>query len=98
MPTLKMMNGRAQIENHLRDVLDAGATQLQSVVTYAQPIDNDTELVSGDYYLVVNGKRAEGHFVQMLRREAGTWKIMSHVFARPDPVTPHEISQMSESR
>lgn len=98
LPALKVMSGRAQIETHLRDVLNAGTTQLQSTVTNAQMLDRDTEmLVAGDYYLVVKGKTIAGHFVQVLRREAGAWKIVSHIFARPDPVTHHEMSQANES-
>lgn len=98
LPALKVMNGRAQIESHLRDVLNAGTTQLQSAVVTAQMLDRDTEmLVSGDYFLVVKGRKVAGHFVQLLRREAGDWKIVSHAFARPDPVTAHEMSQANES-
>ena len=50
-----------------------------------------TIAVSGDY-LVMSGQdeRTAGHFIQTLRQEDGVWRIASHVFARPTPLTSTE--------
>ena len=90
LPRLEMMEGHARIEEHFRELFDAQATELRYSVTSARMIGPDAALVGGDYVMVANGKRIAGHFVQILRREGSTWKIASHVFARPEPVTVRE--------
>jgi ketosteroid isomerase-like protein len=92
MPRLSMMNGRGQIENHFRELFSAHVTELNSTVTSAQMVNADTQLVGGDYSLVGNGKRTLGHFVQLLKRDGGEWRISSHIFARPEPVTFEEMN------
>jgi uncharacterized protein (TIGR02246 family) len=93
LPRLLMMGGRARIEEHFRDLFKAHATELKSSVTSASRIDGDNALVGGDYYIIANNRKTMGHFVQILRQEGGTWKIASHVFARPDPITVQENNE-----
>jgi uncharacterized protein (TIGR02246 family) len=93
LPRLIMMGGRARIEEHFRDLFKAHATELKSSVTSASRIDGDNALVGGDYYIVAKNRKTMGHFVQILRQESGTWKIISHVFARPDPITFEENNE-----
>lgn len=93
LPRLQMMSGRPQIAQHFRELFAAHGTQLESAVTSAQMIDANTQLVGGDYFIVAGGKKIAGHFVQILRRDAGGWKIASHVFARPEPITVGEEEQ-----
>ncbi len=93
LPRLIMMGGRARIEEHFRDLFKAHATELKSSVTSAARIDGDNALVGGDYYIVAKDRKTMGHFVQILRQEGGTWKIISHVFARPEPITFQENSE-----
>jgi uncharacterized protein (TIGR02246 family) len=93
MPRLEMMSGHANIESHFRDLFKAHATELRSTVVSAQRVDNDTQIVGGDYFIVAKNKKTMGHFVQILRREpGGAWKIVSHVFARPEPITFQETA------
>ncbi len=93
LPRLIMMGGRARIEEHFRDLFKAHATELKSSVTSAARIDGNNALVGGDYYIVAKDRKTMGHFVQVLRQEGGTWKIISHVFARPEPITLQENSE-----
>jgi uncharacterized protein (TIGR02246 family) len=93
LPRLLMMGGRAGIEEHFRNLFKAHATELKSSVTSASRIDGDNALVGGDYYIIAKNRKTMGHFVQVLRQEGGTWKIISHVFARPDPITVQENNE-----
>jgi uncharacterized protein (TIGR02246 family) len=93
LPRLQMMSGHAQIQQHFEEMFNAKATELRSTVVSAAMVTSDTQLVGGDYSLVAGGKQIMGHFVQTLRREDGVWRIASHIFARPDPVTAGEKDQ-----
>jgi uncharacterized protein (TIGR02246 family) len=90
LPRPERMEGHARIEEHFRELFDAHVTQLRYTVTSARMIGPDAEVV-GDYVMVAKGKRITGHFVQVLRRDSDGWKIASHVFARPEPVTAREV-------
>ena len=91
LPRIQVMQGRAQIQQHLHDVMDASATDLVATVTSAQMGGNGMMKVGGDYFLVVKGgNKIYGHFFQELRQDEGTWKIAMHAFARPEPVTAIE--------
>ena len=91
MPILQVMKGRDQIKGHLDELLDASAMTIAPTVLSAEKNPDGTIAVSGDY-LVVSGQdeRNAGHFIQTLRKEDGTWRIASHVFARPTPLTSTE--------
>ena len=94
LPRLDLMQGRAEIAAHLRAVRAANATDLQSTVTSVRAMGPDTLLVGGDYTLAAKDRRIMGHFTQILRGDgAGTWRISSHVFARPEPVTFREEAE-----
>jgi len=94
LPRLSVMKGRAQIQQHMRELMDSKARDLVLTVTTAEMTGNDTMMVGGDYYVAVQGgKKVTGHFFQMLRREGGTWKIAMHTFARPEPITPIEARE-----
>jgi uncharacterized protein (TIGR02246 family) len=94
LPRLSVMKGRAQIQQHMRELMDSKASDLVLTVTTAEMTGNDAMMVSGDYYVAVQGgKKITGHFFQVLRREGRTWKIAMHTFARPEPITPIEARQ-----
>ena len=90
LPLLQVLHGRAQIQKYVQAIFDANATETQSTVTSADMIDANREVVGGDYSLTAGNRRILGHFVQVLRREDGTWRIASHVFARTQPLTVAE--------
>jgi uncharacterized protein (TIGR02246 family) len=93
LPRLEVMHGRAQIQRHFEELFASRTTDLTSTVTSADSAGNDRALVGGNYSLVTGNKQIAGHFVQELRREGGAWKIASHVFARPEPVTVIERNE-----
>jgi ketosteroid isomerase-like protein len=92
MPQFQLMTGRAQVQQHLREIMTASATENVPTVTAAQMNARGEIVVGGDYYLVVSNKKIGGRFFQVLRNEGGTWKIAMHAFARSQPVTPTEVS------
>ncbi len=91
MPILRILKGRDQIKGHLDDLIAASAVNIVMNVRSAERNADGTIAVSGDYD-VTSGqdKQTAGHFIQTLRQEDGAWRIASHVFARPNPVTPEE--------
>ncbi len=91
MPVLQVLKGRDQIKGHLDDLIDASAVTIVPTVLRAERNADGTIAVSGDY-LVMSGQdeRTAGHFIQTLRQEDGVWRIASHVFARPNPLTATE--------
>jgi ketosteroid isomerase-like protein len=92
MPQFQLMTGRAQVQQHLREIMTASATENVPTVTAAQMGPNGEIMVGGDYYLVVGNKKFGGRFFQVLRNEGGTWKIAMHAFARAQPITANEVS------
>jgi ketosteroid isomerase-like protein len=94
LPRVQVMQGRAEIRQHLQEVIAASATDLIPTVTTARMGGNGAMLVSGDYVLVVQGgRKVYGHFFQELRQDGGVWKIAAHTFARPEPVTAREAGE-----
>lgn len=92
MPILQAFRGRAEISGHLEDLVAAAASSIVPSVTDAVRNPDGTILVTGSYVVVTRyGPEAEGHFVQTLRHEDGTWRIAMHAFARPDPITGAEL-------
>ncbi|MBV8094494.1 MAG: nuclear transport factor 2 family protein [Acetobacteraceae bacterium] len=94
LPQLAVMEGRADIQRHFQDLLEAGAGRLAFTVTDAKVTPNGAMEVGGDYSVALRGgKKIAGHFFQILRQDGGTWKIAMHIFARPEPVTAVEARQ-----
>jgi uncharacterized protein (TIGR02246 family) len=94
LPRLSVMQGRDQIQQHMRELMAAKASDLVLTVTTADMTGKDRMMVGGDYYVAVQGgKKVSGHFFQVLRQDGGTWKIAMHAFARPEPVTAIEASE-----
>ena len=92
-PQYHAWQGRDQIRQHMQELKDAKASDIVLTVTSADMVGRDTMRVGGDYYVVTQGgQKANGHFTQVLRLDGGTWKIASHTFARPEPITASEIS------
>ena len=52
---------------------------------------NDTGVMAGDYTVFANAKTITGHWFEILRQEAGTWKTAVHVFARPEPIIEWQL-------
>jgi ketosteroid isomerase-like protein len=93
LPQIQVMTGRAQVQQHLRELMTASATENVPTVTTAQLGADGQIMVGGDYYLVVGAdKKVGGRFFQVLRKDGGTWKIAIHAFARTQPVTASEVS------
>jgi ketosteroid isomerase-like protein len=86
LPRLEVMHGKAEVQKHYQQLIDAGATNFALKITQVEPTGNDSGLMVGDYTVVANGKTITGHWFEILRQEAGTWKIAVHVFARPEPI------------
>ena len=86
LPRLEVMHGKPEVQKHYQQLIDAGATNFALKITQVEPTGNDSGLMVGDYTVVANGKTITGHWFEILRQEAGTWKIAVHVFARPEPI------------
>ena len=94
LPSLSVMQGREQIKRHFRELMEANASELVLDVTKAEMTGTDALRAGGDYFIMLaGGKKISGHFYQELRREGGAWKIATHIFARPEPVTSPEMEQ-----
>ena len=86
LPRLTVVHGKAEIQKHYQQLFDAGAANFDQKITEAEPNDSTTGMIAGDYSVVVNGKTITGHWFEILRQEAGTWKATTHIFARPEPI------------
>jgi ketosteroid isomerase-like protein len=86
LPRLTVVHGKAEIQKHYQQLFDAGAANFDQKITEAEPNDSTTGMIAGDYSVVVNGKTITGHWFEILRQEAGTWKATTHVFARPESI------------
>ncbi len=86
LPTLEVMHGKAEIQKHYQQLFDAGATSFDQKITQVDLNGNDAVVMAGDYWVVANGKTITGHWFEILRQDAGTWKAAVHVFARPNPI------------
>ena len=86
LPRLTVVHGKAEIQKHYQQLFDAGAANFDQKITEAEPNGNATGVIAGDYSVVANGKTITGHWFEILRQEAGTWKATVHVFARPEPI------------
>lgn len=94
LPVLQVLKGRDQIRGHFEELINASAVNIVPTVLSAEKKPDGTIRVSGDYVVLSSeGAQTEGHFVQTLRFEDGTWRIAEHVFARPDPITAAEMSR-----
>jgi ketosteroid isomerase-like protein len=86
LPRLEVMHGKAEVQKHYQQLIDAGAANFVFKITQVELKGNDTGVMAGDYTVVANGKTIIGHWFEILRQEAGTWKSAVHVFARPQPI------------
>jgi uncharacterized protein (TIGR02246 family) len=86
LPRLEVMRGKAEIQKHYQQLFDAGATSFDQKITQVELNGNEAGVMAGDYSVVANGKTITGHWFEILRQEAGTWKATVHVFARPNPI------------
>jgi ketosteroid isomerase-like protein len=86
LPRLTVVHGKAEIQKHYQQLFDAGAANFDQKITEAEPNGSATGVIAGDYSVVANGKTITGHWFEILRQEAGTWKAAIHVFARPEPI------------
>jgi uncharacterized protein (TIGR02246 family) len=86
LPTLEVMRGKEEIQKHYQQLFDAGATSFDQKVTQVELNGNEEGVMAGDYSVVANGKNISGHWFEILRQQAGTWKAAVHVFARPNPI------------
>jgi uncharacterized protein (TIGR02246 family) len=91
LPTLKVMHGKSEIQKHYQQLFDAGATNFALKITQVELNGNDTGVLAGDYTVVANAKTITGHWFEILRQEAGTWKTAIHVFARPKPIIEWQL-------
>jgi uncharacterized protein (TIGR02246 family) len=91
LPILEVMHGKAEIQKHYQQLFDAGATNFSQKITQVELNGNDTGVMAGDYTVFANGKTITGHWFEILRQEAGTWKTAVHVFARPEPIIEWQL-------
>jgi ketosteroid isomerase-like protein len=98
-PLFSIMKGRAQVQQHMHELMDAKASDISMAVQSAEMTGEDTIMVGGDYSVMVGGgKKVTGHFLQVLRRDGETWNIAMHAFARPEPITATEMSTACDLR
>jgi len=86
LPILEVMRGKAEIQKHYQQLFDAGASGFDQKITQVELNGNEEGVMAGDYSVVANGKNITGHWFEILRQQAGTWKATVHVFARPNPI------------
>ena len=91
LPRLEVMRGKAEIQKHYQQLFDAGATSFDQKITQVELNGNEAAVMAGDYSVVANGKTITGHWFEILRQEAGTWKATVHVFARPNPIIEWQL-------
>jgi uncharacterized protein (TIGR02246 family) len=91
LPRLEVIRGKAEIQKHYQELFDAGATSFDQKITQVELKGNEEAVMAGDYSVVANGKNITGHWFEILRQEAGTWKATVHVFARPDPIIEWQL-------
>jgi uncharacterized protein (TIGR02246 family) len=91
LPTLEVRRGNAEIQQHYQQLFDAGASRFEQKITLVELNGNETGVMAGDYSVVANGKTITGHWFEILRQEAGTWKATVHVFARPNPIIEWQL-------
>jgi uncharacterized protein (TIGR02246 family) len=91
LPKLEVMHGKAEIQKHYQQLFDAGATNFSQKITQVELNGNDTGVMAGDYTVFANAKRITGHWFEILRQEAGTWKTSVHVFARPESIIEWQL-------
>jgi ketosteroid isomerase-like protein len=98
LPVLEVFKGPDQIKGHLDELIHGAAERIVPVVRRAWRNPDGSITASGDYVVISRRgpedaapSETSGHFVQTLRREeSGAWRIATHVFARPDPITSRE--------
>jgi ketosteroid isomerase-like protein len=96
MPRLSVMTGRAQIQQHMNELMAAKASDLVLTIKSAGMTGEGRMIAGGDYHVMVKGgKKVFGHFFQELREDAGGWKIAKHVFARNELLTPNEARNLT---
>ena len=86
LPRLTVEHGKAEIQKHYQQLFDAGAANFDQRIKQAELNGTATGVITGDYSVVANGKTITGHWFEILRQEAGTWKATTHVFARPESI------------
>jgi ketosteroid isomerase-like protein len=86
LPRLTVVHGKAEIQKHYQQLFDAGAANFDQKISEAEPNGSAAGVITGDYSVVANGKTITGHWFEILRQEAGTWKATTHVFARPESI------------
>jgi len=91
LPRLEVMHGKAEIQKHYQQLFDAGATSFDQRITQVELNGNEAGVMAGDYSVVANGKTITGHWFEVLRHEAGTWKATVHIFARPNPIIEWQL-------
>ena len=91
LPRLEVMRGQAEIQKHYQQLFDAGATSFDQKITQVALSGNEVGVMAGDYSVVANGKTITGHWFEIVRKEAGTWKATVHVFARPNPIIEWQL-------
>lgn len=91
LPRLEVMHGKAEIEKHYQQLFDAGATNFDLKITRVELNGDENGVIAGDYSVLANAKTITGHWFEILRQEAGTWKAAVHVFARPEPIVEWQL-------
>jgi len=91
LPRLEVLRGKSEIQKHYQQLFDAGATGFDQTITRVELNGTEETVMAGDYSVVANGKNITGHWFEILRQEAGTWKATVHVFARPSPIIEWQL-------
>jgi ketosteroid isomerase-like protein len=61
LPRLTVVHGKAEIQKHYQQLVDAGAANFNQKITEAEPNDSTTGMIAGDYSVVLNGKTITGN-------------------------------------
>jgi uncharacterized protein (TIGR02246 family) len=81
-PQFAFKPGREAIQKHYQGIIDAGASNIALELKNLELRGNDGVWAAGNYSVTFKHKSIqEGHWFRILKREAGTWKIVMEAFA-----------------
>lgn len=99
-PNQPMVVGKESIQDWIQTSLDLGIGDLQVTVTEIS-IDGDMAYIIGSYTLTIQPDDGDatsdsGNYVELLKRENGTWKIITDIFNSNMPLPMPEEEEMME--
>ncbi len=85
-PTVVVEQGPQGVEQYFQRLFARSVTDVNLHFTNARVLPNGDGMAWGSYDITGAGKTVQGHIFEVLKKEAGEWKIMVHAIARPEDV------------